>query len=278
MDLSDMRAEYTRGPLRREDLKPDPIEQFTLWFQEACRAGIVEPNAASLATAGADAAPSLRGTMLAWQRWDGQDWEIYWIDLASGTEQRFANNFIDDFDPVIEGDWLAWRQEDPAGEFGEVYVKMYNIATATHLLVTPHSDPAENLRLEGELLAFVSTPNFPDQQVRQIMLYNAATRNLRAVTTDLDHHLEMEMSGDRIAYTLDRATGPDTFAEYYDIETRTSMSLLYFPPARARWPDLSNTWMFWQDWDGHDWEIVGFHFATHTFALLTTPSTTTTPG
>lgn len=216
-----------------------------------------------------DAAPSLRGTMLAWQRWDGSDWEIYWMDLSSGGEQHFANNFVDDFGPVVEGDLLAWRQEDPAGEFGEVFVKMYNIATATHLLVTPHSDPAENLRLDDGLLAFVSTPDFPAKQLHQIMLYNANTRALRAVTTDLDHHIEMEMSGGRIAYVIDDDAGPDTRIVLYDIEARSSRSITYFAPNRARWPDLTESWVFWQDWDGHDWEIAGYHFATHSLVRLT---------
>jgi pyridoxamine 5'-phosphate oxidase len=38
MNLADMRADYQRNRLRREDLKSDPIEQFQLWLEEACRA------------------------------------------------------------------------------------------------------------------------------------------------------------------------------------------------------------------------------------------------
>lgn len=64
MNLAEMRADYRRGQLRREDLKADPFEQFTLWFEEACRAGVVEPNAMSLATASADGRPSVRTVLL----------------------------------------------------------------------------------------------------------------------------------------------------------------------------------------------------------------------
>jgi hypothetical protein len=35
MNLADMRTDYRRGRLRREDLKPDPIVQFNLWLEEA---------------------------------------------------------------------------------------------------------------------------------------------------------------------------------------------------------------------------------------------------
>ena len=64
MDLADMRTDYRRGRLRREDLKENPIEQFQLWLEEACRAGVTEPTAMSLATAGSDGRPLLRTVLL----------------------------------------------------------------------------------------------------------------------------------------------------------------------------------------------------------------------
>lgn len=64
LDLSAMRASYGKDELRREDLKADPIEQFTDWFAQACSAKILEPNAMSLATASADGQPSLRTVLL----------------------------------------------------------------------------------------------------------------------------------------------------------------------------------------------------------------------
>ena len=64
LNLAKMRAEYTGGELRREDLRADPIDQFGAWFQQACDAGILEPNAMSLATASAEAQPSLRTVLL----------------------------------------------------------------------------------------------------------------------------------------------------------------------------------------------------------------------
>ena len=47
-------------PLREEDLDPDPIRQFQLWFGEAREAGVREPEAAAVATATRDGAPSVR--------------------------------------------------------------------------------------------------------------------------------------------------------------------------------------------------------------------------
>ena len=64
MNLADMRADYQRNRLRREDLKSDRIEQSQLWLEEACRAGVTEPTAMSLATAGSDGRPLLRTVLL----------------------------------------------------------------------------------------------------------------------------------------------------------------------------------------------------------------------
>jgi hypothetical protein len=218
-----------------------------------------------------DTAPALWGNLLAWQRWDGSDGEICWIDLSSGTEQHFANNFVDDRGPVVRDSWIAYLQEDPAGEAGEVFVRLYNVQTAVNTLVTPSSDPAENLRLDDDLLAFVTKPNYPAHQVSQVMLYDPATAVLQAVTTSLDDHTEMEMDGGRIAYVEERSGGAGSSVVVHEIETGADRSLSS-STMRTRWPDLSSRWVVWQDWDGHDWEIVGCHLDTQVFVRLTNNS------
>jgi pyridoxamine 5'-phosphate oxidase len=47
-------------PLRERDIAPEPLDQFTGWFEDAERAGVRMPEAAALATASATAAPSVR--------------------------------------------------------------------------------------------------------------------------------------------------------------------------------------------------------------------------
>src|SRR3954466_13424178 len=56
--------EHVGRGLRRSDLDPDPIKQFANWFTGAIEAGIRDVNAMSLATAGADARPSVRIVLL----------------------------------------------------------------------------------------------------------------------------------------------------------------------------------------------------------------------
>ena len=47
-------------PLREQDADPDPLAQFAKWFADAEAAGVRMPEAAALATASPDGAPSLR--------------------------------------------------------------------------------------------------------------------------------------------------------------------------------------------------------------------------
>ncbi len=64
LDLAGLRHDYTAQGLRRADLDPDPIRQFTLWFTDAANAGIRDANAMSLATSTPEGEPSVRIVLL----------------------------------------------------------------------------------------------------------------------------------------------------------------------------------------------------------------------
>jgi pyridoxamine 5'-phosphate oxidase len=89
MNTAELRHEYTRGGLRREDLKPDPFDQFTLWFDQACQAGLIDPNALSLATAGTDGRPSVRTVLL--KQYD-QRGLVFFTNLESKKARHIAAN------------------------------------------------------------------------------------------------------------------------------------------------------------------------------------------
>jgi pyridoxamine 5'-phosphate oxidase len=63
-ELAALRQEYSRTPLRRADLAPEPIAQFTRWFGEAHEAGLLEPNAMILASVDASGQPWTRTVLL----------------------------------------------------------------------------------------------------------------------------------------------------------------------------------------------------------------------
>lgn len=89
MNLADIRKDYLRGKLEREDLEADPIAQFNAWMKEACDAGIIEPTAMSLATVGADGCPLLRTVLL-----KGVDPRgfVFFTNLESRKARHLAEN------------------------------------------------------------------------------------------------------------------------------------------------------------------------------------------
>ena len=64
MDIHALREEYKKGQLRRKDLQDDPFKQFETWFQQACNAELLEPNAMTLSTVSEQGQPFMRTVLL----------------------------------------------------------------------------------------------------------------------------------------------------------------------------------------------------------------------
>lgn len=88
-DPAAMRRQYGRGRLREEELPEDPLAQFTAWFREAIAGGVPEPNACSLATAGADGRPAVRTVLL--KHFDERGF-VFYTNLGSRKARELAAN------------------------------------------------------------------------------------------------------------------------------------------------------------------------------------------
>jgi pyridoxamine 5'-phosphate oxidase len=64
MSIKDLRKEYTQRGLGEADVLADPIAQFQRWFDDAVATRLIEPNAMTVATVGADGRPSARVVLL----------------------------------------------------------------------------------------------------------------------------------------------------------------------------------------------------------------------
>lgn len=62
--LADLRREYALAGMSEEESHADPIEQFGIWLDQAIAAGVNDPNAMTLATAGSSGIPSARIVLL----------------------------------------------------------------------------------------------------------------------------------------------------------------------------------------------------------------------
>lgn len=62
--IADLRKEYIKNILKKEDLNSDPLRQFAIWFEEAQKAEVSEPNAMNLCTVSTSGKPSSRIVLL----------------------------------------------------------------------------------------------------------------------------------------------------------------------------------------------------------------------
>ena len=64
MDIANIRKDYTLRSLGLEEVEDSPIDQFTLWLEQAIKAEVNEPNAMNLATINLQNRPSARIVLL----------------------------------------------------------------------------------------------------------------------------------------------------------------------------------------------------------------------
>lgn len=88
-DLAQMRKSYEQAELDESHVRPQPIDQFHHWFDEAVRAKALEPNAMTLATVNAEGRPSTRVLLLKGADASGLVW---FTNYCSRKGQDLASN------------------------------------------------------------------------------------------------------------------------------------------------------------------------------------------
>lgn len=88
-DLHALRREYTSRSLKKNDLDPDPFKQFSRWLEQAISAGLPEPNAMTLATAGNDGGPAQRVVLL--KTYDAKGF-VFFTNYGSAKAAQIATN------------------------------------------------------------------------------------------------------------------------------------------------------------------------------------------
>ena len=71
------------------DLDPNPVRQFAVWYADAQAAGLVQPDAAALATATADGLPSVRMVLL--KGYDDRGFAFYTNHASRKADELAAN-------------------------------------------------------------------------------------------------------------------------------------------------------------------------------------------
>lgn len=89
MKIKGLRKEYSSPVLHRVMLSADPFEQFTRWFDGACKAKVPEPNAMSLATVSPEGQPYQRAVLL---KYFDQNGFVFFTNYRSRKAEHITNN------------------------------------------------------------------------------------------------------------------------------------------------------------------------------------------
>ncbi|MDT8399393.1 MAG: pyridoxamine 5'-phosphate oxidase [Pseudomonadales bacterium] len=89
MELENLRREYLRGGLQRDDLQAEPVAQFESWLQQAITMEVGDPTAMILATVAADGQPSQRTVLL--KHVDQQGF-VFFTNYSSRKAREISGN------------------------------------------------------------------------------------------------------------------------------------------------------------------------------------------
>jgi pyridoxamine 5'-phosphate oxidase len=132
-------------PLREEDVDPDPVAQFQVWFAAAADAGLRMPEAAAVATAASDGTPSVRMVLV---KKADENGFVFYTNYESRKGRELAANpsaaLLFYWDPLgrqvrIEGG----VERTTAGE-SETYIRTRPRGSQLSALSSPQSRPIES--------------------------------------------------------------------------------------------------------------------------------------
>ena len=89
MKIDELRREYLRGGLQREDLADEPFSQFKTWLQQAIDCELKDPTAMCVATVDEHGQPSQRIVLL---KDVSEDGFVFYTNLGSRKAQELEQN------------------------------------------------------------------------------------------------------------------------------------------------------------------------------------------
>ncbi|NYT80434.1 pyridoxamine 5'-phosphate oxidase [Alcaligenaceae bacterium] len=167
MSVADIRQSYEKFELLEASLAANPFEQFTLWFNDALKAGVPEPNAMTLATTPLDGRPSARIVLLKGFDHDGF---VFFTNYSSRKGRELAGNPYASllfFWPSLERQVrIEGRIEKTSAQESDEYYRSRPLGSRIGAWVSPQSQPITRVDLEARTIELTRTlgddPSRPD--------------------------------------------------------------------------------------------------------------------
>ncbi|MEJ7557873.1 MAG: pyridoxamine 5'-phosphate oxidase [Pedobacter sp.] len=139
-NLQNLRQDYRIASLSESDVAADPILQFKMWFSDAVKAQLYEPNVMTFATADSDGKPSARIVLL--KGFDDQGFVFY-----TNYQSKKANDLVENPQAALVFFWAELeRQVRIEGivskvdkEVSEAYFRSRPIGSQIGAIASPQS-------------------------------------------------------------------------------------------------------------------------------------------
>jgi pyridoxamine 5'-phosphate oxidase len=132
-------------PLREEDADPDPVAQFRAWFAAAAEAGPRMPEAAAVATASSEGAPSVRMVLV--KQADERGF-VFYTNYESRKARELATNpfaaLLFYWDPLGRQVRIEGTVERTTAEESAAYIRSRARGSQLSALSSPQSRPVES--------------------------------------------------------------------------------------------------------------------------------------
>ena len=134
--------------------------------------------------------PQLDQRHLVWQAWNGHDWEMVSEDLATGAVIHLTNDSLDQTDPHLVGDHVAWIEHAKLStlsadrhytfpDYSSTTLTLYDYCTGTATSVAG-SDGIQDLQVGGDVVVWSAGQG----TATEVYLHDLATGDTTRVTND----------------------------------------------------------------------------------------------
>jgi pyridoxamine 5'-phosphate oxidase len=132
-------------PLREEDVDPSPFVQFNRWFEQAANEGVRAPEAAAVATASADGAPSVRMVLV---KQADESGFVFFSNYESRKGAELRSNpraaLLFHWDPLGRQVRIEGPVQRTSPEASAAYVRSRARGSQVSALASPQSRPIES--------------------------------------------------------------------------------------------------------------------------------------
>lgn len=187
------------------------------------------------------------GNRVAWEGYDGNDWEIYLYD--GQNIQQLTNNNRDDRFVTLYGANVAWSGFD--GNDYEIF-----LFDGTEIRqVTDNAYDDKNPRVSATHLTWWGATLGSNTNGQEIFLYDIAARTTRNISNNSTPDYEPRISGAYVVWS--GSDGVDQEIYFYNGLTNTLRQLTNNNRLDQR-PEIDGENIVWEGYDGQDYEIYRY--------------------